>query len=283
MPPKKPRNKKPATETPADILAYTQADIQADTPPHTEGDTQAAGVSGLLQTSQLFSPDTKNIVGMEIDKESGNSKVTKVRLETQGGNTVADTVIQDHVTHDTAPDSGMAAEELAAAKASADAAIKKLKADVVITRHVAVAVGAGLIPVPIIDFAAITAVQLTMVAQICSIYSQPFSKEAVTGIIASLAGGAVTGSEAGSMALAARLKFLPVVGTILGFLVTPAVAGATTYAIGKVFVHHLATGGTILTFEAKKMKEYMEKSLQEGKKLVPHWGAAAAPTTAASQ
>ena len=68
-------------------------------------------------------------------------------------------------------------------------------------------------------------------------------------------------------------------------LVTPAVAGLTTYAIGKVFVHHLECGGSLLTFEAKKMKEYMEKALDEGKKLLPHWGtapAAAAPAPAPS-
>jgi uncharacterized protein (DUF697 family) len=174
------------------------------------------------------------------------------------------------------------AAELAIATAAADAAIKKLKADVVITRYVAVAIGAGLIPLPVVDFAAVTTVQLTMVAQICGIYGQPFSKEAVTAVIASLVGGAVTGSEASSMAVASRLKFLPVIGTLVGFLVTPAVAGAMTYAVGKVFVHHLATGGTILTFEAKKMKESMEKSLQEGKKLVPHWGTSTAAAPAPS-
>src|ERR1019366_9935538 len=103
-------------------------------------------------------------------------------------------------------------------------------------------------------------------------YNQPFSKEAATSIIASLAGGAITGSEASSMALVSRLKFIPVIGTLVAFFVTPAVAGATTYAIGKVFVHHLASGGTVFTFEAKKLKEYMEKSLKEGKKLLPHWG-----------
>jgi uncharacterized protein (DUF697 family) len=87
------------------------------------------------------------------------------------------------------------------------------------------------------------------------------------------------------MAIASRLKFIPVLGTFVGFFVTPAIAGATTYAIGKVFVHHLATGGTIFTFEARKLKEYMEKSLQEGKKLVPHWGTqtTAAPAPAAAR
>ena len=156
--------------------------------------------------------------------------------------------------------------------ATADAAIKRLKADIIITRHVAVAAGAGLIPLPVVDFAAVTAVQLTMLALICDIYKEKFSKEAAKSVIISLAGGALTGGEASSLALSSRLKFIPVIGTIVSWFITPAVAGVTTYAIGKVFVHHLETGGSIFTFEAKKMKEYMEKALDEGKKLVPHWG-----------
>ena len=175
------------------------------------------------------------------------------------------------------------------AAAAAAAEINRLKADVVITRHVAVAAGAGFIPLPIVDFAAVTGVQLSMLALICNIYKQPFSKEAAKSIIASLAGGAAAGGEARSMMIGSRLKFIPVLGTVVSWLVTPAVAAATTYAIGKVFVRHLESGGTLLSFEAKKMKEYMEKALREGKKLVPHWGtpapaaAEASPDPAAAQ
>jgi len=157
------------------------------------------------------------------------------------------------------------------AAASANAEINRLKADVIITRHVAVAAGAGLIPVPIVDFAAITGVQISMLAQICGVYEKPFSKEAAKTIIASLVGGAVSG-EASTLAASSRLKFIPVVGTVASWLVSPAAAAVSTYAVGKVFVHHLSTGGSIFTFEAKKMKECMAKAAAEGKKMMPHWG-----------
>ncbi len=155
--------------------------------------------------------------------------------------------------------------------ADATSEINRLKADLVITRHVAVAASAGLIPLPIVDFAAVTGVQLTLLALICKIYGQPFSNEAARSIIASLVGGAVTGGEASSLAISSKLKFIPVVGTAISWLVTPALAGATTYAIGKVFVRHLETGGSILTFDGQKMKGYMEKALEEGKKRMPRW------------
>jgi uncharacterized protein (DUF697 family) len=172
----------------------------------------------------------------------------------------------------TGPDAAIDAAAAPATPADPTSEINRLKADIVITRHVAVAASAGLIPLPIVDFAAVTGVQLTMLALICNIYKQPFSKEAVRSIIASLVGGAVTGGEASSLAISSRLKFIPVVGTAVSWLVTPALAGATTYAIGKVFVRHLESGGSLLTFDGKKMKGYMEKAMEEGKKRMPHWG-----------
>jgi uncharacterized protein (DUF697 family) len=208
---------------------------------------------------------------VEISRE----KALTVVLNQTGENTVPDTQTQPPAGPQAAAD-------------AATAEINRLKADIVITRHVAVAAGAGLIPVPLVDFAAVTGVQLSMLALICDIYKQPFSKEAATSIIASLAGGAIAGGEASSLAVGSRLKFIPVVGTVVSWLVTPAVAAATTYAIGKVFVRHLESGGTLLSFEVKKMKEYMEKALAEAKKLVPHWGtpapaaAEAAPDPAAA-
>jgi len=174
------------------------------------------------------------------------------------------------------------AHEGAAGPSSAQ--VNRLKADLIITRHVAVAAGAGLIPVPVVDFAAISGVQLSMLAQLCGVWEQPFSKQAATSVITSLAAGAA-GGEISALTLGSRLKAVPVVGTVASWLVTPAASAVLTYAIGKVFVKHLESGGTLLSFDAKKMKDYMEKAVTEGKKLVPHWGtpaAAAAPDPAAS-
>jgi uncharacterized protein (DUF697 family) len=169
----------------------------------------------------------------------------------------------------TQPENPSAQATEAASPESAE--INRLKADLIITKHVAVAAGTGLIPVPVADFAALAGVQLSMLAQICGIYEQPFSKEAAKSVVAALVGGAI-GGETSALTLGSRLKTIPVVGTVASWLVTPAASAIVTYAIGKVFVHHLETGGTLLSFEAKKMKECMERAVAEGKKLIPHWG-----------
>jgi uncharacterized protein (DUF697 family) len=180
-------------------------------------------------------------------------------------------VSEEQTQYSTGPETVTDATAEAAAAPDSTSEINRLKADLVITRHVALAAGAGFIPLPVVDFAAVTGVQLTMLAKICNVYKQPFSKEAAASIIASLVGGAVTG-EAGSLAIGSKLKFIPVLGTVVSWLVTPALAGATTYAIGKVFVRHLESGGSLFTFDGTKMKGYMEKALAEGKKRMPHWG-----------
>ncbi len=60
---------------------------------------------------------------------------------------------------------------------------------------------------------------------------------------------------------------VPVIGTVAGMFATPALAAATTYAVGTVFVQHLESGGTLLTFDAKKMKSHFEQALRKGEKV----------------
>lgn len=157
--------------------------------------------------------------------------------------------------------------------------IRRLKSDIVITRHIAVAAGAGFIPVPALDLAAVASVQATMLYYLCEVYSVPFSKEAARSVILSLVGASLPAAESRSMLVAGGLKAIPVVGTIIGFLASPVLAAASTYAIGQVFVQHLESGGTLLTFNAQKMKKHFEDALERGKKIIPGSGKAA-PATA---
>lgn len=159
--------------------------------------------------------------------------------------------------------------------------IKRLKADLVITRHVALSAGAGILPIPGLDTAAILGTQVSMLYYLCRLWEEPsFSKEAARAVILSLVGTAVPASASRNLAVTSSVKAVPVVGTVAGMLLTPALAGVTTYAIGKVFVEHLSSGGTLLTFDAQKMKRYFEDSLARAKKLVPGKKVEAAAATA---
>ena len=44
------------------------------------------------------------------------------------------------------------------------------------------------------------------------------------------------------------MKGVPIIGTAIGALTMPAVAACGTWVIGKVFMKHFASGGTLLYF-----------------------------------
>jgi len=119
--------------------------------------------------------------------------------------------------------------------------------------------------VPLVDFMAVTGVQMDMIYRLCKIYGVKFSKEAARTAIVTLIGASVPGLQA--RFFSSGLKLIPGVGSILGMVATPTVSGASTYAVGRVFVQHLEAGGSLLTFDASKMKEQFERALQQGKNM----------------
>ena len=60
-----------------------------------------------------------------------------------------------------------------------------------------------------------------------------------------------TARVAGSLA-----KIVPLEGTVSGMITMSAFGGASTYALSKVFIQHFESGGTLLTFDPIKVKEY---------------------------
>lgn len=125
--------------------------------------------------------------------------------------------------------------------------------------------GAGLIPVPLVDMAAVTGVQLKMVADISKLYDVKFSENRGRSIIISLLGSLVPNAFARGF-VGSLVKALPVVGTIGGTLSMSLFSGAATYAIGQVFIQHFELGGTLLDFDADKMRAYFEEQFKEGTK-----------------
>lgn len=143
---------------------------------------------------------------------------------------------------------------------------RKKTLDAIIRRHVHGAIAVGLIPVPIVDFIGLTGVQLNMLKKIADEYHIPYQKKTVTSLISSLAGGALPSALTGPLA-ASVAKAVPLMGQTAGVVTMPILAGAATYAIGKVFVQHFASGGTFLTFDPDQVREHFEKMYHEGRKV----------------
>ena len=105
---------------------------------------------------------------------------------------------------------------------------------------------AGLIPVPLVDMAAVGGVQLHMLRRLSQIYGVPFSENRGKSILTSLVGAVIPASAATTTA--SLMKGLPVIGTAIGVLTMPVVSAGATWVIGKVFIQHFASGGTLLDF-----------------------------------
>ena len=122
----------------------------------------------------------------------------------------------------------------------------------VVNDYVIWSVGAGFIPFPVLDIAALITVQLKMLNDLSKIYKIKFSDKIGQPIAGALLGFVVP--KAAGMGIGSVLKMVPVVGTVLGAVTFPALAGASTYALGRVFIQHYESGGTLLDFDPEKMK-----------------------------
>jgi uncharacterized protein (DUF697 family) len=136
---------------------------------------------------------------------------------------------------------------------------------------------AGLIPVPVVDVVAVGGLQLQMLRRLSQIYEIPFSENSGKALIASLAGAMIPASS--GVGAASVLKAVPVLGSIAAGFVMPALSAGATYAIGKAFVQHFESGGTLLDFNPPDYREFIkaQKEMWDSRK-----SKAAAPSASGS-
>ncbi len=131
--------------------------------------------------------------------------------------------------------------------------------------HILTAMGIGLFPLPIIDMVALVGVQLDMIRTISSEYGILFRKDLGKSIITTLLGGFIPVALGGT--LASLIKCIPLIGQSTGAITMPVIAGASTYAIYKVFVQHFESGGTFLDMDPAKVKDYFAEQFKKGKQV----------------
>jgi uncharacterized protein (DUF697 family) len=143
--------------------------------------------------------------------------------------------------------------------------IQETNIDEILKRHVYWAVGAGLIPLPIVDIAAVTAIQVDMLKQICTFYKIDYSEETGKTWISALVSSTLSSIIA--RVASSAVKFVPVVGTVVGATSMAIVSGASTHALGKAFINHFEGGGTFSNIDKEKVKKIYDEQVNEGKKI----------------
>jgi len=124
-----------------------------------------------------------------------------------------------------------------------------------VNRHALYSAAAGLVPVPLVDLAATTGIQIKMLKELADNYGVPFQADRGKSIIGALIGGVVPTRLAYGLG-GSLIKAVPIIGGLLGMVTAPAFASASTYAIGKVFTSHFESGGTLLDFDPEKMRQH---------------------------
>lgn len=134
----------------------------------------------------------------------------------------------------------------------------------IIIHNVFWAVWVGVLPFPFIDMVFITAVLVKMANELSFEYNLKFSKTRAKAFIISLISGLGTSSVAMGLS---SIKLLPTLGSGLGAAGFSILAGAVTYAVGRVFVKHFESGGTFLDLDAQQYRAYFQKMYEEGKQV----------------
>ena len=149
------------------------------------------------------------------------------------------------------------ADEATMVEAPAPTGAERFKHGEALVRRMSLwSAGAGIIPVPLLDFAAITGVQLKMVRDLARLYGVPFEEVRTKAIIGSLVGGLFPFNAAMGVGGLAGVwyKAIPGVGPFLGMVTMPIAAGAANYALGRLFLEHFEGGGTLLDIDVAKMR-----------------------------
>jgi len=115
---------------------------------------------------------------------------------------------------------------------------------------------AGLIPIPLVDVATVGGVQIQMLRRISRIYDVPFSDNRGKALIAAIAGAMIPATS--GIGAASAVKFVPILGMLASALVMPVLSAGATYGIGKAFIQHFKTGGTLLDFNPPDYREFIK-------------------------
>jgi uncharacterized protein (DUF697 family) len=115
---------------------------------------------------------------------------------------------------------------------------------------------AGLVPVPVVDVLAVGGLQLQMLRRLSQIYGVEFSENRGKALIAALAGCMIPATS--GMGAASALKAVPVLNLIAAGFVMPVLSAGATYAIGKAFVQHFESGGTLLDFNPPDYRDFVK-------------------------
>lgn len=155
-----------------------------------------------------------------------------------------------------------AAAGAASAASGSGAAARRARAERVIKKHVIWSTGAGLIPIPVADLAAVTAVQVSMLEELAVIHGVQYSESVLKSFVTALTGGMA--ARLGASAL----KAIPGLGSVIGGVSMSVMSGASTYAVGQVARRQFDDSADLAKVDLGKAKQAYKEAYEQGKEYV---------------
>lgn len=142
--------------------------------------------------------------------------------------------------------------------------IRITKSKRIIQYHVAMSMGAGAIPFAGVDMLAVGSLQLGMLKKLCVVFNESFENMSSEALICTISGTATARLGA------TFIKTIPIVGTAIGSVSMSLMAGASTYALGQMFVRYLDDKALFESADTAKAKSlfmhYYKRFLKTFKK-----------------
>ena len=143
-----------------------------------------------------------------------------------------------------------------------DAVAQLAQANEIVKKNVAWAAGAGMLPIPGLDFVAVTGVQLKMINELCAVYGCTFKKSLARPIVISLIGSLGANMLAPVLA-STTFKLVPGIGMLLSGTALAATSAGITYAVGNLFLDHFKSGGNLENFNLVAGRGIFKRKVKE--------------------
>jgi len=132
----------------------------------------------------------------------------------------------------------------------------------IIVAHVGAAMAAAATPIPIVDVASVTAIQIALVRRLAARYRVEYDAVRVRSAVFALAGAAL--ARLGASAV----KLWPGGGSVAGGVAQVTLSGVSTYAIGEAYRGHFEARGTLDDFDADVMRSRYREAAERGREIV---------------
>jgi uncharacterized protein (DUF697 family) len=141
--------------------------------------------------------------------------------------------------------------------------ITRSRVEEIVKNRALLAVGVGLVPVPVLNLVSVAAIHISMVQSITRLYNIEVKKSWIKNVIASALGGLSATALSGTVAKG--LGAAPLVGTSLAVLSAPAMNGLVTYAIGYMFIRYFESPEGLLKANAAALREWFQEGFKDGR------------------